>query len=143
MTRSKLTHLQMASAPYVMTLTLTEATPAASTTYYSAIGYQSATVDFVPTFLPMAGTITSLILTIANAGTAGSSETFSVWLRYNNTTDILLSSSLTSSTKPQVTNTYTLSQAIAAGDRIQLKWTSPAWATLPTSISLTAQVLIT
>lgn len=138
----KITPAQLSAQPYVMTMVISQATPASASTYYSGIGYQSANVDFIATFLPLGGTITKLYLTVGNGGTAGTSETSSIWLRYNNTTDILLSSTITTSTKPQVTNSYTLSQAVSAGDRIQLKWTAPTYVTLPTSLSFTAQVLI-
>lgn len=122
--------------------------PADSTTYYfgAPCAMQAATAQLTTTsarrrfYFPSAGTITKAYITVVNeGGTAGTSETSTLSLRLNDTTDTTLSSSIVTNATGAFNNTG-ISIAIAAGDYVECKWVTPAWATNPTNIQFSVQL---
>lgn len=85
-----------------------------------------------------AGTITSVDLYVYC--TAGSSETSTIYLRKNNTTDTTLSSTVNLSAAVYHELVTGLSIAAAAGDYFEFKWTGPTWATNPTAVRWVCQI---
>lgn len=106
-----------------------------NTTYYSGGGPLSfsATAGVRRLYIPTAGIIKSAYCTFNN-GVNGTAETSSLYIRVNNTTDYLVSNAVVNN----ATFTYVLNDALSipvvAGDYIEYKWVTPAWATNPTSV---------
>lgn len=84
-------------------------------------------------YIPKAGTIKHIRVTIDN--TAGTSETSTMYLRLNNTTDTTISSSIANNAASQ---TYSLdtSVAVIVGDYVEFKWVCPTWVTNPTNVGV-------
>lgn len=118
--------------------------PNDATTYYFGINPQSSGVtDGVNRiYIPRAGTITACYLVFDNSGTLGTTETSTLSIRLNNTTDYTVSSSVANNVRPTVYNNTALNIAVAAGDYIELKWACPTWSTNPTQVRLQAVVNI-
>ena len=118
--------------------------PADSTTYAIVNGFANSTVatGFASTrfYVPKSGTI--LAASGGFSGTAGSSESATIKLIVNNTTDVNISTSLNFSSLPLSFTNTSLNQAVSAGDYIDVKWVTPAWATNPTSIQCSITVYI-
>jgi hypothetical protein len=64
------------------------------------------------------------------SGTAGTSESWSLYIRLNNSSDTLIAT-LAVSTSERVFTNSNLSIAVAAGDYFEIKSVQPAWATNP------------
>lgn len=124
------------------------ASPADATTYYfgALTGSSSYATTYLNTahriYIPRAGTI-SKIYGVFVSGTAGSNETSSLYLRVNNTTDYLISSSITVNSTSGVTfNNTSLNIPVSEGDYILYKYISPTWATNPTNMSFQTSILV-
>lgn len=116
--------------------------PADATNYYIGQGnfVSSSTEGIHRVYVPKAGTIRAAYVTFINSGTSGaSSETSSIYIRLNATTDTLVSSAVqndTASITPFVVSNTSLSIAVAQGDFFEFKWTTPTWVTNPTPTAL-------
>jgi len=64
------------------------------------------------------------------SGTAGTAESWSLYVRKNNTTDYLIAT-LTAATSERVFSNTGLSVAVTAGDYLEIKSIQPTWATNP------------
>ena len=64
------------------------------------------------------------------SGTAGTNETWSLYIRKNNTTDTLIKT-LNVNTNERVFTNDALSISLVAGDYIEIKGVQPTWATNP------------
>lgn len=122
--------------------------PADSSTYYMGgeLPYCGVTTSatFEKLFIPITGRITTTYVTVRVQGTLGSSETSSMWLRKNNSSDTLISSSFVFNVADSAAfSNAALNIAVTAGDNITLKWTTPAWATNPTTIGIWADIFVT
>lgn len=111
----------------------------ASTLYFGVpvIGLPSTTATRYTMVIPNNCTITGYDLVASVVGTAGSAETSTISIRVDNTTDILLSSSITYSAASgyQAFSASNLNTNIDAGSVINIKWETPTWVTNPTSVS--------
>ena len=110
--------------------------PADATSYFYGPHYGQApptTGGFRRLYIPKSGTIKSCYLFFTNT-VAGTSETSTIYIRVNNTTDNTVSSSITNDANPTIFNNTALSIAVVAGDFIELKWATPAWVTNPISV---------
>lgn len=114
-----------------------------STTYYvgtSVVAAQTvANILSIP--IPKGGTIVYADIGFTSAA-PGTSETFSAYIRINNTTDVLISSSLTITANGQRFSNSALAQAVVAGDFFEVKVVTPAWATNPTTIRIYGTIMI-
>lgn len=116
--------------------TTTAINPADATTYFvgynqavSAAGYAACVL-----VMPIAGTINKCYVKFIVSGTLASTETSTIYLRKNNTTDTSITSSVNlSSATPSYSNT-SMGISVSAGDFISIKWVAPTWATNPTSV---------
>lgn len=120
--------------------------PADGTVYYFGQNYgvaPSTTKNVTKIFVPKAGTIKAVYLSVYNtSGTAGSSETSTIAIRLNDTTDTTVSATvITTAASNEFSNTA-LSIAVVAGDYIEFKWTTPTWATNPPTVRLAAVIYI-
>ena len=91
-------------------------------------------------YIPKAGTIKAAVL-YSYAGTAGSAEDWSRYIRLNNTSDTLIAT-VAEASNNRVWANYALSIAVAAGDYIEIKEVCPAWATNPATVTRTGQIYI-
>lgn len=64
------------------------------------------------------------------SGTAGTAESWSLYIRKNNTTDTLIAT-VSAATNERVFQNSALSIAVAEGDYIEIKAVNPTWATNP------------
>jgi hypothetical protein len=122
-----------------------QANPADATTYYFgstpsvAMGSTAASQRV---YIPKAGTITACYLFFNNNGTLGSSETSTVSIRLNNTTDTTCNASVTNAAVGTAFSGTGLSISVAAGDYLEMKWVAPTWVTNPTNVRPTAVLYI-
>lgn len=119
--------------------------PADATSYFFGGLPTSAPSTSTNLFLiqfPRSGTITAASL-FFHYGATGSNETSTVKIRLqsNPANDVTISSSITSNADTLITNT-SLSTAVTAGQYFEILWTTPTWATNPTSVFLTATLYI-
>lgn len=135
------------SAPMFIGLYGGVATPVQNTNYYFGAPVQVSTSSMTTTatrrrfYFPSAGTITKAYVTVVNdGGTAGTSETSTLYIRLNNSTDTSISSSIVTNSTGTFNNTG-LSLAVSAGDYIELKWATPTtYSTAPTNIEMSVQL---
>ena len=86
------------------------------------------------------GTVTRFDLFILISGTAGTAAENSTYdLRLNDTTDFC---QITVDHDASVQTSATCSQAVSAGDYLEIKWVGPTWTTNPTVVIHAAAILI-
>lgn len=134
------------AGPVLQTLSSFSASndPADATSYYWAI-FQTAAMGTAavnnPWYVPVSGTIRTVDVFFRVAGTAASTETSTLYLRKNDTTDGTVTSAINLSANYHELVTG-LAISVTAGDTIQCKWTTPTWATNPTDVYPVIQVLV-
>lgn len=130
---------------------LNNSAPADATTYYFGSPFTATilqnwmtTARGAKLFIPKSGTITRVDvgLFIASGGTLGTTETSTLSLRLNDTTDTTLSAVMNCSARETYYNVTGLSVAVAAGDFIEFKWVTPTWATNPVGVYINCQVWV-
>lgn len=123
----------------------TQSSPADATTYYFG-NAPAAAIDTNATwyriYVPKTGTIKEVRGNLHTGGTSGSSESSSIYVRINNTTDLTITTSLTTNSVSNPFSATGLSQAVTAGDYLEIKWVTPTWTTNPTNIRGSAVVYI-
>jgi len=142
--RDNLTYLFSARGSCMLYASSLLFAPVDSTTYYAGHPQTSSVqtaADLSRVYVPATGTINAAYLSIVVEGTIGSTETSSAWIRKNNTSDTLISSSVQAN---QAAQYYSLvpNLSVTAGDSLQLKWTTPAWATNPTNVRMALQLAL-
>jgi hypothetical protein len=121
---------------------LTGVNPSPSTTYYSTV-VSSSSLFLSSTLnkykIPFNSTLIGCTITSYVLGSSGSNELSEVYLRINDTTDVLLSNAVSfSGSSPlmySVTNSG-LTQSINANDEVQIKWVTPNWMSIPSSCGI-------
>lgn len=114
-------------------------TPADATAYYmpACISTNPGTSSgFLKSVIPYEGTITDITLAVLVGATPGSSEAVTIELMVNNVSKATLTSSITfdQSANTWKTATYTVSVPIVKGDLVEIKITTPTWATNPIGV---------
>jgi len=128
-----------AGSSYYQCINTYTGNPLDGITYYFSPGTQftnSSTVTGLEKFMtPIACTLTKFRGVFTVAGTLGSSQNCTLFIRVNNSsnTDVSTTIQLTSSSVT-VTNTG-LSISLSAGDYISFGFTGPTWTTNPTVVS--------
>jgi hypothetical protein len=113
-----------------------------SSTYYYGSNPAAVATDAAAKFeVPATGTITRIHVRCQWSTTA-TSETATVALRLNDTTDFGSINLDFSGTSPMRATNSSVSQAVTAGDYLSLKLTTPAWATNPTSAQIVCTIYI-
>lgn len=137
------------SAPQMIILTGVQGAPVDATTYFfgSNVNLATGALSMNTTAtrravtIPFACTITKAYVRVSNDGTLGTTETSTLSLRLNDTTDTtILNNTLTTNPASAAFNNTSLSIAIAAGDFIEMKWVTPSWATNPTLVGITVSL---
>lgn len=110
--------------------------PADATTYYfGAATGQSQAAGFQRIYITKNCTLNSVYGWLQ--GGNGSSETSTMSIRVNNTTDTTIRSDINCSAISGVMafNATGLGVTLSAGDYIEIKWVTPTWVTNPTSVN--------
>lgn len=133
------------------TLELQTATgnPADSTSYFLATG--SAVTAFTANgaattrlYISNPGmTITAVAGVATVQGTLGSASNSSIVIRLNNTTDTTVTSTLAMTAAANTFSNNALSIVVTSGDYIEVKLVTPAWATNPTTVSISLAIYAT
>jgi len=117
--------------------------PTDAATYYfgslSALAPQT-TANLARVYIPKAGTI-KVAYIVARAGTVGTNEEWSAYIRLNNTTDYLIQS-LSSTANPRVWSNTGLSIAVSQGDYFEIKMVCPTWSTNPATVAFGGVVYV-
>lgn len=132
---------------YALISSTASSAPADSTTYYMGhpIGLtiqMSSVAGSQKIYVPKAGTITRVDMRGRIVTTLGTSETASLYLRLNNTTDTTLSTTLNFTADPITQNFTGLSIVVAVGDYFEYKLVTPAWVTNPAGVFLSFQAWV-
>ena len=113
----------------------------AQTLYWgSRLVAPSTTANRWRIYIPKAGTIKAVYI-YSYAGTAGTGEAWSMYIRLNNTTDTLVQS-LSAATNDRVWSNTGLSLVVAQGNYIEIKEVCPTWATNPATVTRSAVIYI-
>lgn len=92
------------------------------------------------TYIRYAGTIKVVEIIFSSFSTIGSNESFSMYLRINDTTDHLIATVGTAVNNRVFSNTA-INVTVAAGDFFTIKCVNPAWATNPVGVYISGYVL--
>lgn len=131
------TYLLKSQAAFTIQVNTIGNTPADSTTYYfgGSFGTTAGTIaGNRRIYIPANCKITGAYFVFSQ--NAGSAETSSLYIRVNDTTDYLVSSSVVNNATTAVASNTSLSISLSAGSYIEMKWITPAWATNPTLVSI-------
>jgi hypothetical protein len=93
--------------------------------------------------VPKSGTVTAVYFEAFVAGTLGTTESCTLKIRQNNTTDITVNSAITLSAVSNHFSGTGLTMSVSAGDYLECKFTSGAWVTPPTTASMNVTIYIT
>lgn len=123
----------------------TQSAPADATTYYFG-NAPAAPIDtnagWYRVYVPRSGTIRSVYGNLHTGGATGTGENSSLFVRINNTTDVTITTTRTTNNVSNPFSVTGLSQAVVAGDYLEIKWVTPTWATNPTNVRASAVVFI-
>lgn len=109
---------------------LTSSPTDAQTVYFGTMPKAPITTAGVSkVYIPKAGRITRAEI-YCYSDTAGTAESWSLYVRLNNTTDYLIAT-LTSANSERIFSNSALVIPVAAGDYIEIKGVQPTWATNP------------
>jgi hypothetical protein len=116
---------------YTIAVQALTSSPADSATVYFGMLPKApiATANVSKVYIRKAGTI-KVAEIYCYSGTAGTAESWSLYLRKNNTTDTLIAA-LAVSASERVFSNSALSIAVVAGDYVEIKGVQPLWATNP------------
>lgn len=137
------------AAPSSITLYMscpTNSSPADSITYFFTNGASPLTTTTTVTtptrlYFPIATTIRAVAGNFHNsAGTPGSNENCTVFIRVNGSTDTNVTTTLQLTATDNPVTVSGLAISISAGDYISIGFTGPAWATNPTNINATISI---
>ena len=112
------------------------------TVYFGTGAPATTTADVFAVAIPVSGTIIAAYLEVGVGGTLGSGENTTVSVRHNNTTDLQISAAVTETAARQQFSVTGLTQAVSAGDRIQVKVAHPTFVTNPTNVIYSCVVVI-
>ena len=113
----------------------------AQTLYWgSRLTAPSTTANRWRIYIPKTGTIKAVYV-YSYAGTAGSNENWSMYIRYDNTSDTLIQT-LGANTNDRVWSNTGLSIAVTQGHYIEIKEVCPTWATNPATVTRSAVIYI-
>lgn len=124
-------HASSGGLGYAINVQALTSSPAdGATVYFGMLPKAPVTVaNTSKVYIRKAGTI-KIAEIYCYSGTAGTAESWSLYIRKNNTTDYLIAT-LSVSTKERVFSNTGLSIAMSAGDYFEIKGVQPTWATNP------------
>lgn len=114
-----------------------------STTYYfgNYPSTPSTSANARRLYIPRNGVITTCVIFSNSSTTAGSGEPWPIVIRLNDTTDYTFDSESVAGSL-RVFKNYALNIPVVAGDYIEFKTTTPAWATPPSSGNSTGSLYV-
>lgn len=119
--------------------------PADATTYYLGSFPGLSPTSAFPTlrriYIPRAGKVIAAYTYWIATTSYGTGETSTVYFRLNNTSDTIISSSVSLTANGAYNNT-SMSVAVSAGDYFEIKWVTPTWATNPVGVNVTGTIWI-
>jgi len=125
-----------AARGYALQATHGSSNYAASTVYY--FGNMGGNITTVAQrnkiYIPANGTIKKAYVSYFVGGTLASTEAITLAIRLNNTTDYTINNTATLNAVTTDFNNAALNIAVSAGDFIELKLTTPAFVTAPTTV---------
>jgi hypothetical protein len=120
------------------------ASPADATTYYftPVLGNLPTVAASVKMRIPRAGVIRKVY--IDGNCTVGTSETSTMSIRLNDTTDTTITSAAAFNATPFAFSNTAMTVTVSAGDYITVKWVtpSPGWVTNPTALGMWAMIWV-
>lgn len=116
---------------YTITLqALTSAPGDGATVYFGSLPKApTTTANISKVYIPRAGTITRAEI-YTYSGTAGGADSWSLYIRLNNTTDTLIATIGAATNERRFSNT-SLAIAVTTSDYIEIKGVQPTWASNP------------
>ena len=133
------------SLGYTLTAFMGSDSPADSTPRYFGGHYDNGattTADLNRLYIPKAGTIKVAYIHAHVGGALGTTETSTIAIRLNNTSDTTISSAVTFDAVTAAFSNTALTLAVVQGDYIEIKWTPPAWVTNPTFVRMSVIIYI-
>lgn len=129
---------------YALQAAAAATSPGDNTTTYmgTPMGAAFGSVNNQRIYIPKSGIIKAVFLNYAVTTVIGTSETATVSLRLNDTTDTQISNAVTLDAAQKAFNNTALNIPVAAGDFFELKQVWPNWATNPTGVRGNATILI-
>ena len=117
-------------------------TPLASNSYYGGCltNAMTSTANIRRVYFPTTGSIIEVVMEWFC--TVGSADATTVALRLNNATDFALSTTLDFSVSTQFLQKTGLNIQVTPSDYFEIKLTTPAWASPPTTVYMGGYVLI-
>lgn len=129
---------------YSLTANSAQFAPADSTTYYFGI-FASLPVTTTPAtrrqYVPKSGTVRAVALNWFANAVAGSSENISMYLRVNDTTEYLIATVGNNLAQKTFINTA-MNAPVVAGDYIEIRLVTPAWALDPTQVTIGGTIYV-
>jgi len=118
--------------------------PADSTSYVlGGIGITATSGGGVTNvYIPRAGTITKAYIHQLVSPTLGTTETSTVSVRLNNSTNTTITSIFQQDQTTETFSNTSLSIAVVAGDFVEILWVTPAWVTNPTIVYIGVSLLL-
>lgn len=136
---------ELSNKGYVLPFLSSSATPADSTTIYIGgipVGTGSITTQGVNKIIvPKTGTLVRADMTIVVGGTLGSSEYSTAEVLVNGLDNGDISAMIQTNAAVQ-SYSAAFAVAVVAGDYMEIKWTTPEWATNPTIVLTTGSLYI-
>lgn len=130
----------------VQIISASQVNPTDSNTYFLGNngGFQSPTSTSIAyRFITNYCTITAAYGQFIVNGTLASSENNTVSIRVNGSSVTDISTTIQLTANPTTFNNTGLSIALVPGDYIEIRWTTPAWVTNPTSVGCTVGLVVT
>lgn len=126
---------QLNSKGFTIIISGSQNTIADATNYYSGATQNNSggTAGINRIYIPVNCTLTAAYGFFLNAGTLGSGESGTFYIRKNNTTDVTVSASVTTNATHNTFNGTGLSGSYSAGDYLEGKWLTPTYATNPSN----------
>jgi hypothetical protein len=124
--------------------------PADATTYYfgAVSAFSASTIEqhYHKFMIPKTGTIKTVqLVVIQTAAGVGTSETSSIYIRKNATTDTLIVNNIKNDQATQTSETFSnmsMGVSVTAGDFVEIKWVTPTWATNPGQVTIMSTIYI-
>ncbi|TSC60119.1 MAG: putative membrane-anchored cell surface protein, partial [Parcubacteria group bacterium Gr01-1014_107] len=118
-----------ATAPYSLSVQALTSSPAdGQTVYFGQLPKAPVTAaQTSKVYIPKSGTIKRAVIYVYS-GTAGSSESWSLYIRKNDSSNALIET-ISASTNERVFNNESLNFAVTAGDYIEIMGVQPNWVT--------------
>ena len=135
------------TAPYSYHISLGtfNASPLDSLTYFMAAPWDALnTTEYYTVFVPRAGTIREVVLSVWTAGAAGTAENTTFKLRKNGADAATLYTGSIAGTTGSYTRLATVNAnvSVSQNDYLSVSMTTPAWATNPTGFRILVELII-